>query len=128
MRCLVRLTALAVLLILPIPGQVPKPQEPPEEDESLKPKEYSFNPLQSAKEIKIGDFYAKKKNYRAASARYREATQWEPGNAQAWLRLGESLEKLKDAKAAREAFAKYLEIEPDSKDAPAIKKKLAGKP
>ena len=126
---MVRLTALAAILVLPMPGQVQqKPQEPPEEDESLKPKEYSFNPLQAAKEIKIGDFYAKKKNYRAASARYREATQWEPGNAQAWLRLGESLEKLKDSKASREAFAKYLEIEPDAKDAAAIKKKLAGKP
>lgn len=108
-------------------GQQPKPPEPPEEDESLVPKEYSFNPLQAAKEIRTGDFYAKKGNHRAAAARYQEATRWEPGNAQAWLRLGEERDKLKDQKGAREAFAKYLEIEPDGKQAASVKKKLTGK-
>jgi len=42
--------------------------------------------------------------------------------------LGESEEKLNDQNAAKEAYAKYLDLNPSAKDADAIKKKLAGKP
>lgn len=101
------------------------PQEPPEEDVALlEKKEYTFNPLQAEKEVNTGNFYAKKGNFKAASLRYREATKWNPGLAEAWLRLGESLEKRKDSKGAKEAYAKYLELAPDAKNAAQIKKKL----
>jgi tetratricopeptide (TPR) repeat protein len=100
-------------------------QEPPEEDESLKPKEYTFNPLEAEKDVKVGNFYFKKGNYKGAVNRFREATQWNPGYAEAYLRLGESEEKMKNAKAAREAYAKYVELAPDSKEAASLKKKLA---
>jgi len=99
-------------------------QAPPEEDESLKPKEYAFNPLEAERDVKIGLFYFKKHDYKAALNRFREATLWNPSSAEAFLRLGESEEKLNDRKAAREAYAKYLELAPDAKDAEAIKKKL----
>jgi tetratricopeptide (TPR) repeat protein len=105
--------------------QPPVAQEPPEEDAALiDKKEYSFNPLQAEKELKTGDFYAKKGNHKAAALRYQEATKWNPGLADAWLKLGEALEKRKDTKGAREAFAKYLELAPDAKNAAAIRKKL----
>jgi tetratricopeptide (TPR) repeat protein len=100
-------------------------QEPPEEDEDLKPKEYSFNPLQATKELKVGDFYFKKGSYKAAARRFREATRWDPTSAHAFLRLGEAEEKLHDQKSARKAYAKYLELAPDAKDAEQIRKKLA---
>jgi tetratricopeptide (TPR) repeat protein len=100
-------------------------QEPPEEDEGLKPKEYTFNPLEAEKDLKVGTFYFKKGNYKGAVNRFREATQWNPGYAEAYLRLGESEEKMKNAKAAREAYAKYLELAPESKEAAALKKKLS---
>src|SRR5216683_4867009 len=100
-------------------------QAPPEEDESLVPKEYSFNPLQASKELRIGNYYFKKGNYRAAAHRFEEATKWDGTNAQAYLRLGEAKEKQHDRKAASEAYAKYLEIAPDAKDAPEVKKRLA---
>jgi predicted Zn-dependent protease len=106
------------------PAQEQKEQEPPEEDEDLKPKEYSFNPLQSAKELKTGDFYFKKGNYKAAARRYREATRWDPTAAQGFLKLGEAEEKLHDQNGAQEAYAKYLELAPDSKDADRIRKKI----
>jgi tetratricopeptide (TPR) repeat protein len=102
-------------------------QEPPEEDETLKPKEYSFNPLEAAQDLKVGNYYFKKGNYNAAQRRFTEATKWDPGFAEAYLRLGEVEEKLKDRKAANAAYAKYLELAPDSKEADAIKKKLAHK-
>ncbi len=110
--------------------QKPAP-EPPEEDESLATKEYSFNPLQAEKELKVGNFYWKKGNYKGAAGRYREATRWQPDLAIAWLRLGEAEEKLKNEAGAREAYRKFVELAPNDKRAAEVRKKLAslkGKP
>jgi tetratricopeptide (TPR) repeat protein len=120
--CLFVFLSLFALAAQPPPAAA---QEPPEEDATLtEAKEYTFNPLQAEKELRTGNFYAKKGNHKAASLRYVEATKWNPGMAEAWLRLGESLEKRKDEKGAKEAFAKYLELAPDAKNAALIKKKL----
>jgi tetratricopeptide (TPR) repeat protein len=106
------------------PAQEATPQEPPEEDESLIPKQYAFNPLEADKNFKVGSFYFKKGSYKAAALRYEEATRWNPGMAEAWLRLGESQERLKNSSAARKAYAKFLEVAPDDKDADEVRKKL----
>jgi tetratricopeptide (TPR) repeat protein len=103
---------------------VTKEEVPQEEDENLKTEEYAFNPLRAEKELTVGNYYYKKGSYRAAANRYREATKWNPGYSEAWLRLGEAAAKQKDTVAEKEAFAKYLEISPDAKDAPEIRKKL----
>jgi len=105
--------------------QQPEEQEPPEEDANLKPKVYSFNPLQANKELQVGDLYLKKRSYKAAAGRFREATRWNPNLAEAWLRLGEAEEKRKNRKDAKEAYAKYLELQPEAKDAAEIRKKIA---
>jgi tetratricopeptide (TPR) repeat protein len=102
-------------------------QEPPEEDESLAPKTYSFNPLEAEKDVKVGLYYFKKGSYKAAMSRFHEATLWNPTYAEAFLRLGESEEKLRDKKAAHEAYEKYVELAPNDKQAETIKKKLAAK-
>jgi tetratricopeptide (TPR) repeat protein len=115
-----------MLLAAVLWAQQPKPQEPvepPEEDEELKPKDYAFNPLQAQKELTIGNFYFKKGSWRAAAGRFEEATKWNPGFADAWLRLGEAREKLKNVKGAREAYRKFLEIA-DDKRVPEVKKRL----
>jgi tetratricopeptide (TPR) repeat protein len=104
-----------------------KEEEPPEEDESIKPKEYSFNPLEAEKDLKIGNYYFKKGNYKAAVNRFREASLWNPSYAEAYLRLGDSEEKLKDKAAAAVAYAKFLELAPDAKEAESVKKKLGAK-
>ena len=101
-----------------------KEQVPTEEDDFLVSKEYAFNPLQAEKEIKVGNYYFKVGKYRAAALRFREATKWNEGNSEAWLRLGEAAEKQKDAKTVKEAYAKYLELAPDAKDAAEIRKKI----
>lgn len=100
------------------------PLEPPEEDESHKAKEYDFNPLQASKELKVGQFYFKKGSFKAAAKRFEEATRWDPSSAEAFLRLGETLDKLKDDAAAKLAYSKYLELAPEAKNAAAIKKRL----
>src|ERR1700722_9842738 len=106
------------------PAPQAQEQAPPEEDEALVTKEYSFNPLQASKEIKVGLYYLKKGNNKAASQRFTEATKWDPTNAEGFLRLGEVKEKQHDKKAAAAAYAKYLEIAPDAKEAPDVKKRL----
>lgn len=104
------------------------PEEiPPEEDKDLANQDYSFNPLQSQKDVSVGNQYFKNHKFRAAELRYTSATKWNDGNADAWLHLGEVEERLKDTKKAREAYQKFVELASDSKDAKKtaeIKKKL----
>jgi Flp pilus assembly protein TadD len=103
-----------------------KEEVPKEEDESLATttEEYSFNPLQAEKDVRVGNYYFRKGSFRAAALRFRRATKWNEGNAEAWLRLGEAEEKQKDDKAAHEAYAKYLQLSPEANNAPEIRKKL----
>ena len=106
------------------PATSGKEAVPPEEDTSLAVKEYAFNPLQAENELRIGNFYFKTGKYRSAAMRFQEATKWNEGYSDAWLRLGETEEKLKDSKAAKEAYTKYLEFASDAKNAAEIRKKL----
>ncbi|HEX3876061.1 MAG TPA: tetratricopeptide repeat protein [Bryobacteraceae bacterium] len=98
---------------------------PPEEDTSIgNANSFSFNPLQAKKDIEVGNEYAKKHNFRAAANRFTDATKHNDQDAEAWLRLGEAQERLKDHQAAREAYSKYLEIASDAKNANDIRKRL----
>jgi tetratricopeptide (TPR) repeat protein len=127
---------LSLFLAVPLAAQQPKvpgppasqEQEPPEEDPDLKPKEYSFNPLEASRNIVAGNFYFKKGNYRAAARRYLEASRWDPTSAEALLKLGEASEKMRDFPAAREAYEKYLTVASDPKDQEVVKRKIATLP
>lgn len=102
---------------------------PPEEDETLATsKVYTFNPLQAKKEISTGDFYMKRGNFKGAASRYREATQWDDGNADGFFKLGEATEKLRDFGAAREAFEKFAAMAADKKKAAEVRKRVAKYP
>lgn len=115
-------------LLTPVYSQTPV-QEPPEEDVTLDPKaEYVLNPLQAEKEIRIGNYYLKKGSHKAAAKRYEEAVKWDPNSAEGWYKLGEAQGKLGNAKAQREAWSKYLELEPDGKFVASVKKRLTQKP
>ena len=109
----------------PKPPAAAEEQIPPEEDNAVAPTEYSFNPLQAEREIRTGNFYFKKGSFRAAASRFREATKWNDGASEAWLRLGEAEEKLKDRKAAREAYEKFLALAADAREAPDVRKRLS---
>jgi tetratricopeptide (TPR) repeat protein len=134
-----RAVLLSVFLALPLAAQESKPptppaapavqeQEPPEEDPDLKPKEYSFNPLEASRNMTAGNFYFKKGNYRAASRRFLEASKWDPTSAEAVLRLGEADEKMRNFTEAREAYQKFITLSSDGKEIEAIKKRIAGLP
>jgi tetratricopeptide (TPR) repeat protein len=108
----------------PAAPPVTQPAEPPEEDESLAPKVYALNPVQSKKEIMVGDEYFKKSSYSAAANRYLEASRWDPGSAEAFLKLGEAREKLRQYGRAREAYLKSIDLSDDPKEKDTIRKKM----
>ena len=96
-----------------------------DEDEDLLPQtRYAFNPIQAKNDLKIGNFYARKGNHRAAAGRYLEATKWNPSYAEAYWRLGRSREKLKQPSDALEAYRRFLQLAPEDKRAKAVKGKI----
>lgn len=127
-----RLLAALLLLALPALSQQSPPQPAPQRESELKdedatltnPTEYVFNPLQASKELKVGDFYWKKGSHKAAAGRYLEATRWNPAFAEAWRKLGEAREKLKDRKGAVEAYKKFLELAPEDSAAGSVRQRL----
>jgi tetratricopeptide (TPR) repeat protein len=102
-------------------------QMPPEEDESVAPETFPLDPLESDRNIKVGNYYWHKGNYRAALQRYERATKYNPSSADAFFKVGEAEEKLKHKDAARAAFQRVIQISPDSKAAHEAKKKLGEK-
>jgi tetratricopeptide (TPR) repeat protein len=105
--------------------QPPDFPDPPEEDQSIAPREYAFNPLQAKKEMDAGNFYWKKGNYRAAANRFLEAPLWDDSSPDAFFKLGESYEKLNELDKAREAFDKFLALTSDKGKATDVRKRLA---
>jgi hypothetical protein len=71
-----------------------------------------WNPHKAQKDVEVGDFYFKRKNYRAALDRYREALYYKYDDAVATYRLAVCQEKLGDAGEARKAYEAYLKILP----------------
>lgn len=86
-----------------------------------------LNPLESDRNIRVGNYYWHKANYRAALGRYERATRYNPSSAEAFFKVGEAEEKLKNRDAARAAFEKVMKLAPDSKLAHDAKKKLESK-
>jgi tetratricopeptide (TPR) repeat protein len=79
-----------------------------------------YDPHKADKDVEVGDFYFKRKNYPAAISRYRGALKWKPNDAIATFRLAQALEKvgsLEDARANYQAYLKILPRGPFAEDA-----------
>ena len=72
----------------------------------------------------MGDFYFKRKNYRAAEERYREALRYKENDAVATIRLAVSLEKLGMLDDARNEYESYLKILPHGPEAEQAQKAI----
>jgi hypothetical protein len=71
-----------------------------------------WDPHKAAKDVEVGDFYFKRKNYHAAEDRYREALLYKNNDAVATIRLALCLEKLGVLDDARAEYESYLRILP----------------
>jgi len=89
---------------------------------------HPWNPMKALKDIEVGDYYFKRKNYRAALDRYKEALYYKDNDAMASLRLAQCHEKLGNKADARKYYEQYLKILPEgefARDAHASLDRLA---
>ena len=70
-----------------------------------------------AKSVEVGNFYLRKRDYRAALSRFKEAADADPTYAAAYLGLGRVYEKIGLRQKALDAYRKYLDALPSEKDA-----------
>jgi Tfp pilus assembly protein PilF len=80
---------------------------------------------QEAKDIEVGYFYLNEKNYVAAESRLKEAVEFRPDAAAAWVGLAQAQQELHKDDAARKSYEAYLKLKPDGPDAEKVKKALA---
>ena len=85
---------------------------------------HPWDPHKAAKDIEVGDFYFKRKNYRAALERYKEALIYKPNDALANFRLAECSEKTGNPSEAITYYQEYLKILPHGPLAPDAQKAL----
>ena len=85
---------------------------------------HPWDPHKAAKDVEVGDFYFKRKNYRAAEDRYREALLYKDNDAIATYRLAVCLEKMDRPEEARAEYERYLKILPYGPEAADAKKAI----
>jgi tetratricopeptide (TPR) repeat protein len=72
----------------------------------------AYDPHRAAKDLEVGNFYLKQKNYRAALERFNDALLYKPDDAESIYGLAVTQEKLDLPDKARKNYSKYLEILP----------------
>ena len=87
-------------------------EAPPPSDSDVQ-EFHPWNPYKANKDIQVGDFYFKRRNYKGALERYKDALYYKQNDAVATFRVGECQEKLGNKTEARKSFEQYLKILPD---------------
>lgn len=83
-----------------------------------------WDPHKAAKDIEVGDYYFKRKNYRGALERYKDALVYKPNDAVANFRLAECEEKMGNSADAAQHYEAYLKILPEGPFAADARKAL----
>ena len=96
-----------------------------EDEDVVQEPTYVFNPIQAKREVKVGKFYEKKGNHRAAAARYLEATRWNPSFVEAYWRLGRAREKMAQSQEALDAYRAYLKLDPNGDKSKEVRKNVS---
>src|SRR5579863_5510867 len=124
MRLFLRLlvaSALALSLTAASPRAQDQSTRPPATNQNDND-EPVYTPPGAPKSVEIGNYYFRKKRYRAALSRYEEATQTDPYYAEGYLGLGKSYDKIGLKQKALDAYHKYLDLLPSEKQADEAKK------
>ena len=74
---------------------------------------HPYNPHKADKDVEVGDFYFKMKNYKAAESRYAEALLYKSDDAEATFKLAATREKLGEEEDALAGYQSYLKILPE---------------
>jgi tetratricopeptide (TPR) repeat protein len=71
----------------------------------------------ASKSVEIGDFYLKRKKYKAALSRFQEALNTDPHYAPVYRELGKVYERMGLWQKSLDAYRKYLDELPSAQDA-----------
>jgi tetratricopeptide (TPR) repeat protein len=85
---------------------------------------HPWDPHRAAKDIEVGDFYFKKKNYKAALDRYQEALYYKDHDAVATFRVAQCQDKLDQPEKAATNYEAYLKLLPEGEFAAEARKAL----
>ena len=85
---------------------------------------HPWNPYRAMKDDEVGEFYFKRKSYRAALARYQDALLWKEKDAVANFRMAQCYEKLDQPDQAIPHYQEYLKILPEGPFAKEARKAL----
>lgn len=77
-----------------------------------------------AKDIEIGYYYLREKNYVAAESRLEEAVKIKQNSPDALVGLAQAQQKLGKREAARKSYEAYLELKPEAADAEKVRQAL----
>lgn len=83
-----------------------------EDDNSDVQEFHAWDPHKAAKDVEVGDYYFKRKNYKGALERYKDALIYKPNDAVANFRLAECEEKMGSSSDAISHYEAYLKILP----------------
>jgi len=86
---------------------------------------HPFNPYRAGKDDEVGDYYFKRKNYKAALARYQDALTYKDHDAVANFRIAQCYEKLNQPADAAAHYQEYLRILPNGEFSKDARKALA---
>ena len=85
----------------------------------------SADEREAAKDIEVGYYYLRDKNYVAAESRLKEAVEIKSDSPQALIGLAQAQQKLGKRNDARQNYEAYLKQNPDGPDSEKVKKALA---
>jgi hypothetical protein len=85
---------------------------------------HPWNPHKAAKDVEVGDYYFKRKNYKAAEDRYREALFYKENDAEATYHLAVCLQKMERQGEALAEYRSYLKILPSGPHAGEAQKEI----
>ncbi len=94
------------------------------EAEENAPEVKTPDPVLCEQNIKVGDFYFKKKNYAAAIRRYLDAIEYESNSARAFDSLARAYEKNDERAKAIATYQQFIKENPDSPKLSEFRSKL----
>ncbi len=72
------------------------------------------DPIEAERNIRVGDFYFKRKNYKAARERYRDAVKYSPRRPAPYSKLVRVLERMEEFGEAVEVCRQFIETNPQA--------------
>lgn len=104
---------------------LPELTQPPNSANSADVNElHPYNPYRADKDLEVGEYYLKLKDYKGALARFQDALMYKPNDAMANLRMAECYEKMNDPAQAAVHYREYLRILPNGPESKKARKAL----